>query len=143
MGLFKQIKQMKEVVAEAPAVIAQAQALGAQAQQMQAAQMAQAGTLANAQQLAAAGALPGTTAGVVDATALEPIAGHSLEMFAQLSKAIASRGLDKAGADAFAQTQGISAADYQAMCDGWAARFKGNTALAVHFGIVYQAAPQV
>jgi hypothetical protein len=143
MGLFKQMKQMKEVVAEAPELIAQAQALGSQAQQLQAAQMAPAGTLANAQQMAAAGALPGTTAGVVDAAALEPIAGRSLEVFAQLSKAIAVRGLDKAGADAFVQTQGISASDYQAMCDGWAERFRGNTALAVHFGNLYQAAPSL
>ncbi len=136
MGLFKQMKDMKNVVAQAPEMINQAQALGAQAQQMAAQQMA-------AQQMAAGNAaavgMPGATA-PVDEAALAPIAGVGLDRYAQLSKAIATRGLDKSRADAFVQSQGVSPVDYQAMCDGWTERFRGNTALAVHFGNLYQSA---
>ena len=41
MGLFKQMKEMKNVVAAAPAMMQQGQALAASAQAMQAAQMGQ------------------------------------------------------------------------------------------------------
>ncbi len=137
MGLFKQMKDMKSVVAQAPDLINQAQALGAQAQQMAAAQQQAAQQMAGA---AAVAGMPGAT-GPLDQASLAPIAGVSLDRYAQLSKAIATRGLDKAGCDEFVQSQGISPADYQVMCDGWTERFRGNTALAVHFGNLYQAAP--
>jgi phage-related minor tail protein len=40
MGIFKQIKDMKDMVNAAPALVEQAQQMGAQAQQMAAAQQA-------------------------------------------------------------------------------------------------------
>jgi len=73
MGLFKDIKNMKDTVHAAPDMIRQAQTLGAQAQALGAAQ--------------AANPIVGAP-GVVTAAELEPIAGVSLELYAQLAKTV-------------------------------------------------------
>lgn len=125
MGLFKQMKDMKNVVAQAPGMIDQAQQMAAQAQQLQAAQAAQAG-------------VPGF-GGTVAPAELEPIAGISLERYAQLSKTIGERRLDAAGLESFVAAQGHSAADWQAAYDGWNARMKANMALSVQFSQLYNA----
>lgn len=124
MAAFKKFKDMKKAVSEAPGLIEQAQQMQAQAQQMQAAQMgaAQAGSAD------------------IDPSLLEPIAGISLERYAELSKAVGDRGLDQAGIESFMELQGHSAADWQAAYDGWNARFKGNMALSVQYGNLYQQA---
>ena len=123
---FKKIKDMKKTVSEAPEMIEQAQQMQAQAQQMQAAQMA------------AAGATAGT--GGFDPQMLEPIAGVSLEKYAELSKAIGERKLDQAGIDGFVPLHGVTPDAWQAAYDGWNERFKGNMTLATHFGTLYQQA---
>lgn len=128
MGLFKQMKDMKNVVAQAPGMIDQAQQMAAQAQQLQAAQAAQ----------AAQAGVPGF-GGTVAPAELEPIAGISLERYAQLSKTIGERRLDAAGLESFVATQGHSAADWQAAYDGWNARMKANMALSVQFSQLYNA----
>jgi hypothetical protein len=130
MGLFKQMKDMKNVVAAAPDMVDQAQQMQANAQQMQAAQM----------QAAQMGAVPGGVGGAVDPAALEPIEGISLEEYARLSKTIGTRGLDQAGIADYVQTQGHTPDAWQAAYDGWNERFKGNTALAVQYGNLYQQA---
>lgn len=132
MGVFKQIKDLKSMVAQAPAAVEQAQKMAQQAQEMQAAQMAAAQA-----QMPAMGGAP---AGSVDPALLEPIAGISLERYAQLAKAIGERKLDQAGVESFVKLQGHSPEDWQAAYDGWNARFKGNMALSVHFGNLYQQA---
>ena len=86
-------------------------------------------------QAAQMGAAPG---GAVDPALLEPIAGISLERYAQLAKSIGERKLDQAGVESFVKLQGHSPEDWQAAYDGWNARFKGNMALSVHFGNLYQ-----
>jgi hypothetical protein len=129
MGLFKQMKDMKNVLHEAPEMIAQAQALGAQAQQLQAAQ-AQAGGIPT---MASLGTPP-------TAAELEPIAGISLERYAQLAKAVGTRQLQGDGLDAFLGAHGHSGADWQAAYDGWNARMKANMALSTRFGSLYQTA---
>lgn len=60
MGMFKQLKDLKQTVEAAPAMIEQAQALGAQAQQMAAAQQAAAQAQAAAALAAAQQASLGT-----------------------------------------------------------------------------------
>jgi hypothetical protein len=130
MGLFKQMKDMKNVVAAAPDMVDQAQQMQANAQQMQTAQM----------QAAQAGAVPGGVGGPLDAAALEPIAGISLEEYARLSKTIGTRGLDEAGLANYVVGQGHSVESWQAAYEGWNDRFKGNTALAVQYGNLYQQA---
>lgn len=132
MGVFKQIKDMKNVVAQTPAMIEQAQKMAQQAQEMQAAQMA-----------AAQAQMPqmgGAPAGGVEPALLEPIAGISLERYAQLAKSVGERKLDQAGVESFVKLQGHSPEDWQKAYDGWNARFKGNMALSVHFGNLYQQA---
>lgn len=131
MGLFKQMKDLKTTVAAAPGMIDQAQQLQANAAQFQAAQA----------QAVAAGQVPGVMGGVggpVDAAMLEPIAGISLEEYARISKVIGTRQLDQSGIEGYVISQGHGTADWQAAYDGWNQRFKGNTALAVHFGNLYQ-----
>jgi hypothetical protein len=130
MGFLKSIKDLKNTVAETPALIEQAQQLQQQAQQLQAAQMA-------AAQAAAPGA-PGSAA--VDPLMLEPIAGVNLEDYARISKAIGERKLDQAGTDSFIQLQGLTPEAWKAASDGWNARFKGNMALAIKYGTLYQQA---
>jgi hypothetical protein len=132
VGMFKQIKDMKNVVAQTPAMVEQAQKMAQQAQQMQAAQMA----AAQAQM----GQMPGAPAGAVDPALLEPIAGISLERYAQLAKSIGERKLDQAGVESFVKLQGHDPEDWQKAYDGWNARFKNNMALSVQFGGLYQQA---
>lgn len=127
MGVFKQIKDLKNVVAQAPGMVEQAQKMAQQAQQMQAAQMA-------------AAQMPMGGTGAIDPSLLEPIAGISLERYAQLAKSIGERKLDQAGIESFMQLQGHSPEDWQKAYDGWNARFKGNMALSVQYGTLYQQA---
>lgn len=129
MGVFKQIKDMKKVVAEAPGMLEQAQKMAQQAQELQAAQMA-----------AAQAAVPPAGTGAIAPALLEPIAGISLERYAQLAKSVGERKFDQAGVESFVKLQGHSPEDWQAAYDGWNARFKGNMALSVHFGTLYQQA---
>jgi len=130
MGLFKQMKDMKTMVAAAPGMIDQAQQLQANATQLQA---AQAGAYAG---VPGGSMMPGT----VDAATLEPINGISLEEYARIAKTIGAQQLDQAGTEALVQRIGHSVADWQGAYDGWNARFKGNTALSVQFGTIYQSA---
>jgi hypothetical protein len=132
MGVFKQIKDMKDVVAQTPGMVEQAQKMAQQAQQLQAAQMAAAQTQM--------GQMAGAPAGGVDPALLEPIAGISLERYAQLAKSIGERKLDQAGVESFVKLQGHSPEDWQKAYDGWNARFKNNMALSVQFGSLYQQA---
>jgi hypothetical protein len=126
MAAFKRFKDMKKAVSEAPELIDQARKMQEQAQQMQAAQMG-------------AAQAPGTT-GTISPELLEPIAGVTLERYAELSKAIGERKLDEAGIENFVRSHGVSYEDWQAAYDGWNERFKGNMALSVHFGTLYQQA---
>jgi hypothetical protein len=129
MAAFKKFKDMKKAVSEAPGLIDQAQKMQAQAQEMQAAQMA------------AAGASSGVEA--IDPELLEPIAGVTLEKYAELSKAVGERKLDQAGIESFVQLHGLTPEAWQAAYDGWNERFKGNMALSVHFGNLYKQARSI
>jgi hypothetical protein len=131
MGLFKEIKEIKETIAGVPEMVEQAQQLSAQAQQLQAAQAAMA--QASVAQAATAG-----SAGSVDPALLEPIAGISLERYAQLAKTVGEKKLDQAGTEALVRKHGHSPDDWQAAYDGWNARFQGNMPLAVQFGSLFQ-----
>jgi len=132
MGVFKQIKDMKNVVAQMPDMVEQSQKMAQQAQQLQAAQL-QAAQLQAAQ-------MGGAPAGAVDPALMEPIAGISLDRYAQLARSIGERKLDQAGVESFVKLQGHSPEDWQAAYDGWNARFKGNMSLSVQFGNLYQQA---
>jgi hypothetical protein len=130
MGLFKQMKDMKTVVAAAPGLIDQAQQMQANAAAMQGAQGA--GYLG--------GAVPGGAyaPGRVDGGLLDPINGISLDEYARIAKTIGEQRLDQAGTEALVRRVGHSVDDWQSAYDGWNERFKGNTALSVQFGTIYQ-----
>jgi hypothetical protein len=123
MGLFKDLKNMKDTVHAAPDMIRQAQELGAQAQALGAAQ--------------ATSPMVGAP-GVVTAAELEPIAGVTLERYAQLAKTIGERHLDQAGIEDLARGQGLTPDAWQQAYDGWNARMKVNLALSTQFGQLYQ-----
>jgi hypothetical protein len=92
MGIFKQLKDMKDMVNAAPGLVEQAQQMGAQAQQMAAAQQA----AAQARMAQFGGGQPGAF-GQQAAPAgpdFEPIDGVTLEQFAAVGKAVAAYNYD-------------------------------------------------
>jgi hypothetical protein len=123
MGLFKQMKDMKKTVEATPALMAQAQQMGAQAQQMQAAQSA-------AMQQQAAAAPP------ADGAFFEPIAGVSIELYADITRECAGRPGDLGHAAMVAAGRGVSAESWQAAMAGWNARMH-NPSVAQRFNALY------
>lgn len=133
MGLFKQLKDMKNVVEAAPAMISEAQALQQQAMQAQAS-----GAYGFA--YGAGAAVPQPADVPAGDPRLTPIEGVTLELYAQVSKAAATRGLDEAGMAQYAATLGVNPAIWPAAMTGWNARMRGDMQLATQFGRLYQAA---
>jgi hypothetical protein len=134
MGFIKQMKDMKKVVHEAPGMIDQAQAMGKQAQEMQAAQQAAAQQQMEQmqQQQQAAGAAPPAAGGD-----FEPIAGVSIEQYAEVSKGLADYNYDQSKAVEIAASKGISPGDWEQAVDGWNARITANPAVAQRFNALY------
>jgi hypothetical protein len=137
MGLFKQIKDMKNMVEQAPEMVNQAQQLGAQAQEMGAAQQAaamqqQQAAMANANAAAAAGT-------ATDGGDFTPINGVTLEQYASICKGLGAGAADPAQAHAAAGAAGISPADWDAASAGWGQRMQGGTAVGQKFNALYQA----
>ncbi|HMJ03464.1 MAG TPA: hypothetical protein VK506_11010 [Conexibacter sp.] len=131
MGLFKQMKDMKNVVNQAPDMINQAQQMGAQAQEMAAAQQAAAQQAAVAAQ---ANAQAQFQAGGPD---FEPIADVSLDLYAEISRELANHGYDQSMAAQVAASKGVSADNWQAAMDGWNGRMKTNPAVGQQFNKLY------
>lgn len=123
MGMFKQLKDMKNVVEQAPGMIEQAQQLGAQAQEMAAAQQAAAASAA------AAGAATGPD--------FEPVNGVSIEQYAEISKELADSPGDEGRAMQAAAARGISPDDWQAAVAGWNQRMQTNPAVGQRFNALY------
>ena len=126
MAAFRKFKDAKKAVSEAPGLIEQATKMQEQAQGMQ-----------DAQAVAAQSASP---AGALDPQLLEPIAGVTIEKYAEISKAIGEQKLDQAGTERLVRSRGMTPESWQAAYEGWNERFKGNMALSVHFGNLYQQA---
>jgi hypothetical protein len=129
MGLFKQIKDMKQVVAAAPDMVEQAQEMQKNAQQMAAAQQAQTQQAAAAQQAAIAGAATGPD--------FEPIAGVSIELYAEISKGLAAVNYDQTQAPALAAAKGVTPENWAAAVEGWNARMQTNPAVGQRFNQLY------
>ena len=135
MGLFKQMKDMKKTVEAAPGLINQAQQLGAQAQQQAAAQQA-AAVQAQQAALAAQQAGGGATA-VAEGGDYEPIAGVSLELYAEISKGLAAYNYDQSKAVEVAASKGVSPENWQQAMDGWNARITATPAVGQRFNQLY------
>lgn len=130
--LRKSIKDMKTMVGAAPGLIEQANQLQAQAQQMQ---EANAATAAQAQAMMTGTTIP------PDDPRLAPIAGVTLEKYAEVSKAAALQGADEAGLVGLALARGVVSPEaWVEAYQGWNARMQGDMQLATQFGHLYQAA---
>ncbi len=127
MGIFKQMKDMKQTLAAAPEMVEQAQEMAANAQTMAAAQQAA------AQQAAAQQAGGGATAG----PDFEPIAGVSLELYAEISKGLAAVNYDQTQAPGIAASLGVSPENWKTAVDGWNARMQSNPAVGQRFNALY------
>jgi hypothetical protein len=136
MGLFKQMKDAKKAIEAAPDIVSQAMQTAGQAQQLAAAQQAAAqqamAQQAMAQQMATA--QPSAAAG----PGYEPIAGVSLELFAQICKGLAAYGYDQSKGAAVAATKGVAPDAWQQALDGWNERIRSNPAMAQRFNVLYQ-----
>jgi hypothetical protein len=134
MGIFKDIKQMKDAVAGAPGMIEQAQQLQAAALQQQQAAMA-AGAPAGG---IGPGIAPAPTPSSLSAADVEPIGGVSIELYAELSRELGARGYGLEQAPSLAAERGIAAEDWHAAVAGWNQRMATNPAVALEFNRLYQ-----
>jgi hypothetical protein len=130
MGLFKQMKDMKKTVEAAPGMISQAQQMGEQAQQMAAAQQAAAQQAAAQQQAAV------QQAAAAGGPEFEPIAGVSLELYAEISRDSAAHAGDLGKAAEVAASKGVSGDNWQQAMNGWNARMQ-NPVVAQRFNQLY------
>jgi hypothetical protein len=74
----------------------------------------------------------------VDDPMWEPIEGVSLEQYASITKGAADQGVtDEAGVLAFAESQGVAAAAFQAAMNGWNDRMKESMAVGQQFNKMY------
>lgn len=131
MGLFKQMKQAKDMVAEAPGLMEDAMAMQKAAQEQAAAQQ---------QQLAAAAAANPTAAAAAAEGGVEPIAGVSLETYAKISKELANRGGDQSLAPTIAAEFGVDADSWEAAVAGWNQRMAQDSSVGAQFSALYRTA---
>jgi hypothetical protein len=132
MGIFKQLKDMKDMVNAAPGLVEQAQQMGAQAQQMAAAQQA----AAQARMAQFGGGQPGAF-GQQAAPAgpdFEPIDG-----VAAVGKAVAAYNYDGTRLPEIAASKGIPGAVWETASRGWNDRLLANPAVAQRYNQLYRA----
>jgi len=125
MGIMKDMKNMKNLVAGAPDMIEEAQKMAANAQQ----QAQQQAAAAAQQQAAASGPATGPD--------FEPIAGVSLEQYAEVAKGLAEYNYDQSMAPQVAAMKGIGADAWQTASDTWNERIKANPSVAKQFNALY------
>lgn len=128
MGFLRGMKDLKGMAASAPAAMQAAQEMAAAAQQQAAQQQA----------AMAAGSLPGAAvAAPPSGAAMEPIAGVSLELFAEISRGLAAYDYDQSKAPTVAAKHGVSADNWQAAVDGWNQRITADKGVAQAFHRAY------
>ena len=131
MGMFHQMKDMRDMINVAPAMVAQAQQLSAQAREMAAAQQV-------AFQAQAAQFSGGPSVVAPPGPDFEPIDGVSLEQFAAVSKGVAAYDYDQSMLPQVAAGKGIEAHVWDAASQGWNERIRRNRAVAQRFNQVYR-----
>jgi hypothetical protein len=139
VGFFKQMKDMKNMVHEAPEMVAMANEMNANAQAAAAAQQAAAEQALAAAQAGATNptvAQPGAI-GIDPGGDLSPINGVSLELYAEISRSFAEVGYDQSKGPELAARKGVAAADWEAAMAGWNARMQSNPAVAKQFNSLY------
>jgi hypothetical protein len=139
MGLFKDFKDMKDMVSAAPGMIDSAQQLSANAQAQAAASQAQFGAGGMGGQ-AYVNNLNAGINGEPTAEALAPINGVTLEAYTAVIKELGARGNDQSLLPEIAQSKGIKPADWEKAKEGWGARIKDDRALGSKFNTLYTSA---
>jgi hypothetical protein len=125
MGLFKQMKQMKDVMGEAPDLVRSSMEMQ---QAMQAAPPPTAG--------ASPGGVPDGAGTALDD---ETIGNVSLARYAEICRIGTERGAtDPAGVAAVAAEHGVNANDWDVAVNGWNARFAHDTAAAMRFNALWR-----
>ena len=137
MGIFKQMKDMKDMVNAAPGLVEQAQQMGAQAQQMAAAQQA----AAQARMAQFGGAQPAAFGQQAAPTGpdFEPIDGVTLAQLAEVGKAVAAYNYDGTKLPEIAASKGIGASAWETASHGWNDRMMANPAVAQQYNQLYRA----
>jgi hypothetical protein len=129
MGMFKRMKDMKDMVEASPDMVRQARQMGAQAQEYATAQQAAMGA-----QTAQSAPPAAAAAGTAD---FDPIAGVSIELYAEISKGLAAYNYDITKGPEVAASKGVSGEDWSAAMTGWNDRIKANRAVAQRFNALY------
>lgn len=130
MGLFKGMKDMKQMVSAAPEMVASAQQMGMQAQQMAVAQ----------QQAAMAAAQAQGVAPVAGEDVFAPIAGVTVEQYVKVVKGIAAYNYDQNMLPTIAAQHGIERGAWDQAAAGFNARVTSSPAFAQHFNLLYRQA---
>jgi hypothetical protein len=127
MGLFKQMKQMKDVMAEAPDLVRSS---------MEMQEAMQAAPPPAAPAAATPDGVPGGSANSLDD---ETIGNVSLARYAEICRIGTERGVtDLPGVAAVAAEHGVSANDWNVAVSGWNARFAHDTAAAMRFNALWR-----
>jgi hypothetical protein len=125
--LFKQMKQMKDVMAEAPDLVRSSMEMQ---EAMQAAPPPAAPAAATSE------GVPGGSAASLDD---ETIGNVSLARYAEICRIGTERGVtDLAGVAAVAAEHGVDANDWNVAVNGWNARFAQDTAAAMRFNALWR-----
>jgi hypothetical protein len=131
MGVFRELKDMKNMGHEAPVGVEQAQQMAADADALRYAY--------RAQTAAPASAAPFVTSGATAGSDFEPIAAVSLELYAQISKSLATIDYDLSRSIRLAGDKGVSEEDWAVAGEGWNARMAANPAVGTEFSALYAA----
>ena len=67
----------------------------------------------------------------------QPIAGVSIELYAEISKGLAAYNYDQSKAPELAAAKGVSAENWQAAMTGWNERMQRNRAVGQRFNALY------
>ncbi len=67
----------------------------------------------------------------------DPIAGVTLDLYAEISRDLAAVGYDQTQAPALAAARGVGAAEWEAAVTGWNARMHANPGVSQRFNSLY------
>ena len=134
MGFMKSIKDMKEMTAAAPGLMAQAQQLQVQANQTYGTTADMMNSPAMAEAAAHQQKLANSTVTEAD---LAPIAGVSLDLYADICRGIAAYNYDQSKLPELAAARGVAADAWDQAVEGWNQRIKDNPKLAQEFNRLY------
>jgi hypothetical protein len=133
VGVFRQLKDMTNTVHDAPVRVEQAQQMAVSAQSLSTVYPSQATSATQAP------AAPSLASGATAGADFEPIAAVSLELYAQISKSLATIDYDLSRSIRLAGDKGVSEESWTVAVEGWNARMAANPAVGTRFSALYAA----